>query len=252
VLYEQQVQTLRNELAEITAVMARLEQSYQDTAKAFRLAQSEKEKLQSENTELKYSKTAVEARLVVIEQALLSTRTELSHLSKTFEEKEDELRAIAGVKAVLERRLSELTLSHAHERNVTRNISERLVHVQGTMAENVDWMYDMRDDLTEESKYLYLHYLHNGGGAGLGLKTPPLPRLPSYGSAINSPAGSPSRATGSALKDILEYSVSSAVPTDVKVSEAILAAAAAVVAPPVGFVAAGLAVVAPPAASIPV
>jgi len=199
-LYEQQVQTLRKELMEITAVMARLEQSYQDTAKAFRMAQTEKQRLQSELTEIKYSKTAVEARVIVVEQALQSTRAELSQLSKSYEQKDDELRAMAGIRAVLERRLSELNLSHTRERNVTRNISERLVHVQGNLAENVDWMYDMRHDLGEESKYLYLHYLHHGGEVGLGLNTPPLSRLPSYGSATNSPSGSPAKETASIVE----------------------------------------------------
>ncbi|KZT51651.1 hypothetical protein CALCODRAFT_558512 [Calocera cornea HHB12733] len=192
-LYEQQVQALRKELADATAVMTELEESYQKTVRSFRLTQAEKDRLQSELTELKYSKTAVEARVVVVEQALQVTRAELSQLSKSYEQKDDELRAVSGVKAVLERRLSELNLSHSHERNVTRNLSDRLVHVQGNLAENVDWMYDMRQDLSEESKYLYLHYLHNGGSVGLGLRAPPISRLPSYGSAVNSPSGSPAK-----------------------------------------------------------
>ncbi|KZO94440.1 hypothetical protein CALVIDRAFT_201925 [Calocera viscosa TUFC12733] len=199
-LYEQQVQTLRKELADSTIVMAELEESYRKTITAFRTTQAEKEKLQSELIQLKYSKTAVDARVVVVEQALQTTRAELSQLSKSYEQKDDELRAMAGIKAVLERRLSDLSLTHSHERNVTRNLSERLVHVQGNMAENVDWIYDMRQDLSEESKYLYLHYLHNGGAVGLGLRTPPLSRLPSYGSAVNSRSGSPAKERASMVE----------------------------------------------------
>ncbi|KZO94441.1 hypothetical protein CALVIDRAFT_565522 [Calocera viscosa TUFC12733] len=203
-LYDQQVLALRKDLADVNIAMAHLEESYQNTAKAFRTAWTEKEKLQSELIEVKISKTAVEARVVVIEQALQASRAELSQLSKSYEEKDDELRAVAGVKAVLERRLSELSLTHSHERNVTRSLSERLVHVQGNMAENVDWMYDMRQDLSDESKYLYLHYLHNGGAAGLGLKTPPLGRLPSYRSAVNSAAGSPDKKGASIVEKVTE------------------------------------------------
>ncbi|EJT99531.1 hypothetical protein DACRYDRAFT_23650 [Dacryopinax primogenitus] len=206
VLFEQQVQTLRKELSDVTSVMTRLEQSYQDTRIAFRAVSSQKEKLQSELVAVKYSKTSVEARVVVVEEALQAARFELSQLSRSFEEKEDELRAMAGVKAVLERRLSGLSMSHSQERHVSRSISERLAHVQGSMVESVDWMYDMRNELGEESKYVYLHYLQNGGSVGLGLQSPPLARLPSYRSALNSPEGSPERAAVPPLKEVIEYS----------------------------------------------
>ncbi|EJT99521.1 hypothetical protein DACRYDRAFT_101210 [Dacryopinax primogenitus] len=216
--YEKEVESVMREISEVSAAMSILEIRYQETAQAFRIAHLEKEKLQAELVNLKYSKTASESRILVVEQTLQVTKTELSQLSKSFEEKENELRAMAAVRTVLERRLTELSLSHTRERNVTRSVSERLFQVQGSVAEDVDWMYDIRDDLTEESKYLYLHHLHRAatgpGGAVIEgeLDQSGLSRLPSYRSALNSPAGNPD-------KTVVPEIVADAVAPELKIAE---------------------------------
>ncbi|EJT99520.1 hypothetical protein DACRYDRAFT_117752 [Dacryopinax primogenitus] len=183
-LYMGQVQTMKKELFETTEVMTRLEETYQETLRAFRKIQIEKEELQSTLILTKSSQTEVDARISILEQALQDTRTELWRVSQAYTAKIDEFDGISTTKAELERRISELTLSFAHERNVTRSLSERLLQIQGSMSTSLDWIYDMRHELSQDASYTYMDQLRSRGSIGFGLDAPSLPRLPSYGSAI--------------------------------------------------------------------
>ncbi|EJT99522.1 hypothetical protein DACRYDRAFT_101211 [Dacryopinax primogenitus] len=183
-LYMGQVQTMKKELFETTEVMTRLEETYQETLRALRKAKIEKEELQSTLILTKSSQTEVDARINILEQALQDARAELWRVSQAYTEKMDGFDGMSTTKAELERRISELTLSFAHERNVTRSLSERLLQIQGSMSASLDWIYDMRHDLTDESSYIHSGHFHSGGGLGSVLERQFRPRLPSYGSAV--------------------------------------------------------------------